>query len=94
MALNLTVTEGTLNGPLVYTMVIQTHSTFSLEDQSSFENICWVFISWMNLAFEINTCFHQGMDGYQCTWIQSFYSGNYSIVDPKVHLLRETIWKK
>ena len=77
MALNLTVTEGTLNGLLVYTMVIQTHhSYFSEKNSSTFGQICWVFISWINLTFGIRTCFYKGMDAYQYTWIlfaQGFY---------------------
>ena len=70
MGLNLTVTEGTLNGLLVYTMVIQTHHSYFAENNSSiFGKICWVFISWINLTFGIRVCFYKGMDAYQYTWI-------------------------
>ena len=76
MALNLTVTEGTLNGLLVYTMVIKTHRSYYLEHPCSFENICWIFISWIDLTFGIKACFYEGKNGYQHTWIlfvQIFY---------------------
>ena len=66
--LNLTVTEGTLNGLLVYAVVIQTHNSYFSDDQYTFGKICWVFISWINLTLGIKTCFYQGMDGYQQIW--------------------------
>ena len=70
MGLNLTITEGTLNGLLVYTMVIQTHHSYFAEHNSStFGKICWVFISWINLTFGIRACFYKDMDAYQYTWI-------------------------
>ena len=75
-ALNLTVTEGTLNGVLVYTMIIQTHYSYFSVDQNSFGKLCWMFISWINLTIGIETCFFEGMDGYQQVWIlysQIFY---------------------
>ena len=73
IALNLTITEGTLNGLLVYTNIIQTY--FS-EDLSGFGKICWVFISWINLTLGIKSCFYKGMDAYQQIWsnfAQVFY---------------------
>ena len=75
-ALNLTVTEGTLNGFLVYTTVIQTHNSYFPEDLSDLGRVCWVFISWINLTFGIKVCFYKGMDGYQQIWAifaQIFY---------------------
>jgi predicted outer membrane repeat protein len=70
MALNLTVTEGTLNGLLMYSMIIQTHhSYFGENNLSLFGKICWVFISWINLTFGIRACFYKGMDAYQYTWV-------------------------
>ena len=64
--LNLTITEGTLNGLLVYTNIIQ---TYFVEDLSGFGKICWVFISWINLTLGIKICFYKGMDAYQRIWI-------------------------
>ena len=72
MTLNLTVTEGTLNGLLVYTMVIQTTHTFP----AGFGKFCWIFISWINLTIGFSTCFYKGMDAYQYIWVifaQAFY---------------------
>ena len=76
MGLNLTVTEGTLNGLLVYTMVIQTHYSYFPDNPSTFGRICWVLLSMINLTFGLKTCFFEGMDGYQQIWAafaQTFY---------------------
>ena len=66
--LNLTVTEGTINGLLVYTMVIQTHYSYFSENLSVFGQVCWVFISWINLTLGIRACFNRGMDAYEQIW--------------------------
>ena len=76
MFLNITVTEGTLNGLLVYTMVIQTHRTYFPDDPSGYGRVCWIFISSINLNFGTKLCFFTGMDGYQQIWTlfaQAFY---------------------
>ena len=76
MTLNLTVTEGTLNGLLVYTMVIQTHYSYFPDNPSAFGWVCWVLLSMINLTFGLKTCFFEGMDGYQQIWAlfaQTFY---------------------
>ena len=76
MTLNLTVTEGTLNGLLVYTMVIQTHYSYFPDNPSAFGRVCWVLLSMINLTFGLKTCFFEGMDGYQQIWAlfaQTFY---------------------
>ena len=73
IALNLTITEGTLNGLLVYTNIIQ---TYFLEELSGVGKLCWAFISWINLTLGIKVCFYKGMDAYQQIWIifaQVFY---------------------
>ena len=76
MSLNITVTEGTLNGLLVYTVIIQTHRTYFPDDASGFGQVCWIFITSINLLFGSKLCFFEGMDGYQQIWMlfaQAFY---------------------
>lgn len=76
IGLNLTVTEGTLNGLLVYTMVIQTHYSYFPDNPSIFGQTCWVILLMINLTFGLKTCFFEGMDGYQQIWatfVQTFY---------------------
>lgn len=69
ICLNLTVTKGTLNGLLVYTMVIQTRRSYFPENLSPFGQFCWVFISWINFTLGFKVCFYKGMNGYEQTWI-------------------------
>ena len=76
MVLNLTVTEGTLNGLLVYTMIIQTHRSYFPDELSGFGRACWVFISWINLSVGTKICVYKEMDAYQQVWaifVQAFY---------------------
>ena len=68
-ALNITVTEGTINGILVYTTVMQTHHSYFSENLSGFGQGCWVFISWINLTLGFKACFYKGMNGYEQIWI-------------------------
>ena len=67
--LNLTVTEGTINGLLVYAMAMQAHHSYFSENLSPYGCVYWVFISWINLSLGIKACFYRGMDGYEQTWI-------------------------
>ena len=76
MFLNLTVTQGTLNGLLVYAMVIQTHRTYFPDDTSGFGQVCWIFITSINLSFGSKLCLVKDLDGYQRIWAifaQAFY---------------------
>ena len=68
MALNITVTEGTINGLLFYSMVIQSNGFFP-ENLSTYGRFCWVLVSWINLSFGIEACFYKNLDGYQQVWI-------------------------
>ena len=68
-ALNITVTEGTINGILVYTTVMQTHHSYFSENLSRLGRGCWIFISWINLTLGFKACFYKGMNGYEQIWI-------------------------
>ena len=71
MAFNLTVTEGTLNGILTYTAVIQSCTFFPSDYfNSTLAELFWAFVSWINLNIGIHTCFYKGMNAYQQIWIQ------------------------
>ena len=70
---NLTVTEGTINGLIFYTNIIQINrATFfpPLPHNSFISGVLTVFISWINLDLGIQTCFYDGMDTYIKTWLQ------------------------
>ena len=62
--LNLTVTEGSINGLIFYANVI------SMSQYSSTSSQLYTFIAWLNLDLGIDTCFYSGMDAYTETWLQ------------------------
>ena len=65
--LNLTVTEGSINGLIFYANVVSmSHSM----QYSSAPSQLYIFIAWLNLDLGINTCFYNGMDAYVETWLQ------------------------
>ena len=65
IALNLTVTVGTINGLLFYANVIKIYQPLV----TGFEKIP-VFISWINMDFGIETCFYNGMRSCGKTGLQ------------------------
>ena len=68
--LNLTVTQGTINGPIFYANIVQTNqSAFIASDQTGVR-VFAVFITWLNLDFGIETCFINNLDMYTKTWLQ------------------------
>ena len=69
--LNLTVSQGTINGLIFYANVIAANTSIFFPAQ--FNKVLWflsVFISWVNLDFGIETCFIKGLDAYWKTWLQ------------------------
>ena len=66
-ALNLTVTEGRLNGLFFYANVIGMNRSVIL---SGGAGPLYVFLAWLNLDLGITVCLFDGMDGYVVTWLQ------------------------
>ena len=66
--LNLTVTEGTLNGLIIYANTVYTHQDFFPSGTYIIGKICWIFIAWINFDVGLELCFYKGMDGYKQTW--------------------------
>ena len=65
---NLTVSEGTLNGLILYANIIQvSRSAFLPQSQN---NVLTIFVAWLNLDLGIETCFYNGMDMYAKAWLQ------------------------
>ena len=66
--LNLTVTQGTINGLLFYANIIWANQTtlFPAGDR----NMLTIFIAWLNLDFGIETCFFNGLNAYWKTWLE------------------------
>ena len=69
--LNLTVSQGTINGLIFYgNIVAANRSIFFPAQHNKFLSFLSAFISWLNLDLGIETCFIKGLDGYRKTWLQ------------------------
>ena len=70
--LNLTVTNGTINGIIFYANVVSINGSTFLVNDTVFKPLR-VFISFANLDLGIETCFYNGMDSYAKMWLQLFF---------------------
>ena len=68
--LNLTVSQGSLNGLIFYANIIQTSNSAFLSQSGIGGTMLAVIIAWLNLDFGIETCFAHGLDMYLKTWLQ------------------------
>ena len=67
--LNLTVTDGIINGFIFYVNVISINTPVFFTELNHFTPF-YTFISIANLDFGIQTCFYNGMDDYAKMWLQ------------------------
>ena len=70
--LNLTVTNGTINGIIFYANIISINDSVFLVNDDVFRPL-QIFISFANLDLGIETCFYHGMDSYVKVWLQLFF---------------------
>ena len=70
--LNLTVTDGDINGFILYVNIISinSHVFFPL---NNFIQPSYIFVSIANLDLGIETCFYNGMDDYAKMWLQLIF---------------------
>ena len=68
-ALNLTVTDGTINGFIFYVNIISINTPVFFTELNHFTPF-YTFISLANLDLGIQTCFYNGMDDYAKMWLQ------------------------
>ena len=68
IALNLTVSVGTLNGLLFYANIVKLYEPV-LSRKGALPVLSQV-ISWINLDFGFEVCFYNGMDSYAKQWLQ------------------------
>ena len=69
--LNLTVTQGMINGLIFYANLIWAYQSILLPSDFGRELIVHkTFIAWLNLDFGIETCFFRGMNAYSKVWLQ------------------------
>ena len=67
--LNLTVTDGTINGFILYVNIISINTPVFFTKLNHFTP-AYTFISLANLDLGIQTCFYNGMDDYTKMWLQ------------------------
>ena len=71
--LNLTVTDGSINGFILYANIISINTPIFFVSTSNFTPT-YTFISFANLDLGIQTCFYNGMDDYAKMWLQLAFS--------------------
>ena len=76
-ALNLTVTEGSINCLIFYANVLAMNNTTLFSREVSY---LYTFLAWLNLDLGISTCLLDGMDGYTETWLQFVFPGDLWVV--------------
>lgn len=73
-ALNLTVTQGMINGLIFYANVIWTYeNAFFPQYPRGITIVLRTFIAWLNLDFGIQACFYNGLQMYTKTWLQFLF---------------------
>ena len=70
MILNLTVSEGSVNGLIFYANIIRAVNLSSFHQRSTLHSLVHAFIAWLNLDLGIETCFYNGLGAYAKTWLQ------------------------
>ena len=65
-----TVSKGALNGIVLYANLIRISDTIFFQNRSGYSSFLSVLIAWINLDWGIETCFYNGMDSYDKTWLQ------------------------
>ena len=76
LALNLTVTQGLINGLIFYANIVWAYEEIvfpSVEAQNKNILFIQVFIAWINLDFGVETCFFTGLNTYWKTWLQFLF---------------------
>ena len=68
--LNLTVTQGLLNGFILYANIVQTNKSVLLSSGDMGVRALSAVIAWFNLDFGIETCSSKNLDMYTKTWLQ------------------------
>ena len=70
--LNLTVTNGTINGIILYVNLVSINDSVFLINDNVYKSLR-AFVYFTNLDLGIETCFYNGMDSYAKMWLQLFF---------------------
>ena len=66
--LDLTISQGTLNGLIVYANIVKANEYIFLPQGQIYP--LTVFIAWLNLDLGVETCLFNGLSAYSKTWLQ------------------------
>ena len=74
LVLNLTVTQGLINGLILYANTLWTYKGILFPSElQSITFAVQVFIAWLNLDFGIETCLVVGLTAFWKTWLQFLF---------------------
>ena len=74
LTLNLTVTQGLINGPILYANLLWTYKDILFPSElHSVTFVVHIFIAWLNLDFGIETCLVVGLTPFWKTWFQFLF---------------------
>ena len=72
--LNLTVTQGMINGLIFYANIVWTYQSVFFPNQMPSKLIFFkIFIAWLNLDFGIETCFIKNLNAFWKSWLQFIF---------------------
>ena len=71
--LNLTVSQGTINGLIFYANIVWAYQNIFLPKSVVSVRFFYVFLAWINLDFGIETCFVKSLTAYWKTWLQFLF---------------------
>ena len=71
--LNLTVSDGTINGVIFYANIVRANQAILITQNSLMHSFLRYFFAWINLDLGIETCFYNGFDAYAMTWLQFIF---------------------
>ena len=76
LALNLTVTQGLINGLIFYANILWAYKIILFPSdigKSYLFTVLQIFIAWLNLDFGIENCFIIGLNAFWKTWLQFLF---------------------
>ena len=74
LVLNLTVTQGLINGLILYANILWTYKNDVFPSkQNPIPFVFQIFITWLNLDFGIETCLVVGLTAYWKSWLQFLF---------------------
>ena len=71
--LNLTITQGTINGTILYANIVWTYEQVLFPRRGMVILPFRILLAWLNLDFGIETCFVEGLSAFWSSWLQFIF---------------------